>query len=552
MNNNILIYTDNTFMFGHDLNDKFNIHVAHSEIELFQLLNEHFFQLIIMSDRYILGGATYGHKALIDHPIFYDMPIIAYTQNSSVDIATKLYSLNIKGIVDSKISTDDLLIRINEILSRSNPYIGRLRDRFIKVFIKYEDAEDMISNILYLTNYLIWYYKIDQEKAADIRISVVFLAIAFTKKRLHKITQLVHNMDISPYLDNMMQNYQTPQSLDENIVFASIIFGNFDTDDNFTIDTKKIDKDVLRVADDAMQKSKIFISCSHDIYNFWERFSQFSLQNEAKIPLKYCDIYLHYIFKILYRALVGHNSLEAELDHSDDRYFKIIITPKDCTSKEIQECIQEVGNGDENVQFEEYDHNSKVSLLIKLNNTPHSSTTIAPVKRTVDISKLNSMHYKDETKISALAFLDDFNVDNDMLDNLVDNERDAKNFLYFKEELTQEMIEAVSVALTRYTHLLNETIEFEDLAYSIGALTEVISNMILASLDDEVKVTLKLYITGIITDLSSWREHIFVLADTPDIHYLDASLLDNCSEIEALIHPNSVNTTEDEDDLEFF
>ena len=552
MKNNILIYTNDTFMFGYNLNDKFNIHIATSKTEFFKLLDEHFFQLIIMSDNYILGGNTYGHKDLVDHPIFYDMPVIAYTKKSSANIATKLYSLNIKGIVDSETSKDDLLMNINEVLSRSNPYIGRLRDRFIKVFIKYEDAENIISNILYLTNYLIWYYKIDQEKAADIRISVVFLTIAFTKKKFHKVTQLVHNMDISPYLNNIMQNFQTPQSLDENIILASIMLEKFAVNDNFTIDSKTINKDILQVANDAMQKNKIFISCSHDIYNFWDRFSQLLLQNEAKIPFEYCDIYLHYIFKILYRALVEHNSLEVELDSSDYTYFEIIVAPKDCSSDELQKCIKELGNEDENVQFEEYKQNSKVSLLIKLNKTPHISIKTDSVEKIVDTSKLNSMHYKDESKISAQAFLDDFQVDNDMLEDLMDNERDAKNFLYFKEELTQEMIEAVSVALTRYTHLLNETIEFEDLAYSIGALTEVLGTMILASLDDGVRATLKLYITGIIDDISSWREHIFIMANTPDIHYLDASLLDNCSQIEALIHPNSVADTEDEDDLEFF
>ena len=553
MKSNILIYTQDTFLFDNIISDEFDVSVATSQVELFKLLNENFFQLIIMSDKYIFGGALYGYTDLVEHPIFYDMPVVAYTKNNSVDLSIKLYSLNVKGIIDSEISKDDLFSTINKVLSRSNPYIGRLRDRFIKVFIKYEDSSDLISGVLYLTNYLIWHYKIDKETAADIRMSVVFLTIGLNKNKLYKIIHLVQDMAISPYLENMMSNYQTPKSIDENIVLASILLG--DTSNKNNIDMTLLDEDFFSVANEAMQKSKIYISCSHDIDNFWEKLSQIFMNNTSKLPIEYCDIYLHHIFKILYKTLVGHGLVEAEFDTLDETYFKIIIKPSEYTDDDIQRCISQCHIDNKNITLESFNHNAKPSLLLKFIKEPEFYKNTLEAKRVVDKSKMNSMHYADEAKISAVEFLNDFEVDSELLDDLIDNEREAKNFLYFDENLTQNMIEAIIVSLTRYNQLLNQTIEFEDLAYSIGALTSVISDMVLASLDEETQKTLKLYIIGIIDDLSSWREHIFVMADTQDIHYLDASLLDNCLEIEKLINPGTDSSTdddEDDDDLEFF
>jgi len=63
------------------------------------------------------------------------------------------------------------------------------------------------------------------------------------------------------------------------------------------------------------------------------------------------------------------------------------------------------------------------------------------------------------------------------------------------------------------------------------------------------------YIQGIIDDLNSWKNYIFVTAKTPDIHYLDASLLENCLEIEKFILSDSSdeeNIDEENNDLEFF
>jgi hypothetical protein len=55
------------------------------------------------------------------------------------------------------------------------------------------------------------------------------------------------------------------------------------------------------------------------------------------------------------------------------------------------------------------------------------------------------------------------------------------------------------------------------------------------------------------SDLTSWREHIFALQDTADIHYLDSSFFSSCMQIEQIIGNKEVAANDDDDDgMEFF
>ena len=52
-------------------------------------------------------------------------------------------------------------------------------------------------------------------------------------------------------------------------------------------------------------------------------------------------------------------------------------------------------------------------------------------------------------------------------------------------------------------------------------------------------------------DLSSWRENIFIVQNTQDIHYLDSSFFSSCMQIEGIICEKELGV-DDENDMEFF
>jgi len=196
----------------------------------------------------------------------------------------------------------------------------------------------------------------------------------------------------------------------------------------------------------------------------------------------------------------------------------------------------------------------KEETIPKVAKITNNDIEIEKRKKTVDTSIINTMHYEDHQKVSATEFLKEFEVEQSLIDDLDENENEAQNLLYAEVELTQEMLTSFANVLTYYTRFLNETIEFKDLSYSISALVEVLNDVNIDDIDPTIQSTLKNYMTGIIDDMSNWKNVIFIEKNTPDIHYLDASLLDNCSQIELLIHPveKDPNASDNDDDLEFF
>ena len=56
---------------------------------------------------------------------------------------------------------------------------------------------------------------------------------------------------------------------------------------------------------------------------------------------------------------------------------------------------------------------------------------------------------------------------------------------------------------------------------------------------------------NLLHDLNAWRENVFITQVARDIHYLDASLLSSCIQIEAIFEEKKADVDGD-DEIEFF
>ena len=161
------------------------------------------------------------------------------------------------------------------------------------------------------------------------------------------------------------------------------------------------------------------------------------------------------------------------------------------------------------------------------------------------------MHYEDKEKIDAETFLKTFEVDSYLLDDLNEYEIDIKDRLFADEAMNSELAIKLANVLEKYVHVVNSTIEFKDIAYSLDILANTLREAPIDELDREKRVTLNFYIQGLVDDLSEWKKYIFIEANAPDIHYLDASLLDNCMTIREFI-TSSKQSEDESNELEFF
>ncbi|MDD5212588.1 MAG: hypothetical protein PHV62_09265, partial [Sulfuricurvum sp.] len=111
----------------------------------------------------------------------------------------------------------------------------------------------------------------------------------------------------------------------------------------------------------------------------------------------------------------------------------------------------------------------------------------------------------------------------------------------------------VDNVLGQYAHAINALFEFTALGYALSALGISIKENAQKILQDEAALKkMLLLMENLGYDLASWREHIFEVQDTADIHYLDSSFFSSCIQIEGIISNKDVQVADDDDSFELF
>lgn len=123
----------------------------------------------------------------------------------------------------------------------------------------------------------------------------------------------------------------------------------------------------------------------------------------------------------------------------------------------------------------------------------------------------------------------------------LDHESTVENLYYFSD-----------VILETYIHALNGLFEFSAFGYALSTLSMSIKENAKVIIEDPKKLkTVLVLLNHLGEDLSSWREHVFMLQDTADIHYLDSSFFSSCMQIEGIISNKEVEA-DDDNDFELF
>lgn len=197
------------------------------------------------------------------------------------------------------------------------------------------------------------------------------------------------------------------------------------------------------------------------------------------------------------------------------------------------------------------DYASAILKIKELELSPNKEEIKSKKSSIIDAERMANMHYKDDEKITAAQFMQDNEIEIELIDDLSDYENEMADALYEDEGLTSNMVSTGTNILEHYSKLLNQTVDFRDLAYAIQTMVLVLNGLKLDVLDKKNRRKLKLYLENITSDLSDWKEKVFVDKDALDIHYLDASMLSSCAQVEMLINPPKEEDDED-DDFELF
>ena len=154
---------------------------------------------------------------------------------------------------------------------------------------------------------------------------------------------------------------------------------------------------------------------------------------------------------------------------------------------------------------------------------------------------LNAKQYIEITPINFLSKVDNLDSINEKIDLAI---------LEFERKPSYAAIQNVCNELKMYTEVLAQLMEFEHLGYSLEMLVSFLLKIEEEQFNDETIRKTETILLNIAYDLASWRENIFIKQSAIDIHYLDASLLSSCMQLESIFVPDSEN--KDDNEIEFF
>ncbi|MBL1244532.1 MAG: EAL domain-containing protein [Sulfurimonas sp.] len=129
------------------------------------------------------------------------------------------------------------------------------------------------------------------------------------------------------------------------------------------------------------------------------------------------------------------------------------------------------------------------------------------------------------TTISAAQYIQEINIDYDLIAECSELEEDVINSIHKAELLTTEILTELSRLFNNYAKALASLFEFKDLSNTLKVLSALLYNTAVNDLSDEHRSSLRVSIESLILDIQNWRLAIFIKQDASDIHYLDSRLL---------------------------
>lgn len=187
-----------------------------------------------------------------------------------------------------------------------------------------------------------------------------------------------------------------------------------------------------------------------------------------------------------------------------------------------------------------------------------SKPTVTETSKEVKILETNEKEMLRQSfvqKTSAIDYVRE--IGGDVLDEIRDleslDEEWSEKLHILEAEPTLENIRVFADnVLGVYVRAINNLFEFTALAYALSSLGSFLKEHADAIIADPKKLkTLVMLTEHLGSDLTSWREHIFGLQDTADIHYLDSSFFSSCMQVEQIIGNKEV-ASDDDDGMEFF
>lgn len=157
-------------------------------------------------------------------------------------------------------------------------------------------------------------------------------------------------------------------------------------------------------------------------------------------------------------------------------------------------------------------------------------------------------------KMSAHEFINEVGDDlNEAIEDLQESDHDLEDQLSLLTfPVSQNDINGVALKLSKYASVINQMIDFGDLAIAVKTLSEFLMELPISDIDEKKYKQLTMFLTNIKDDLRNWRLTNFVEQTSESIHYLDASLMSSCLQLQMVFMPKQEEDDDDDLGLDLF
>jgi len=141
---------------------------------------------------------------------------------------------------------------------------------------------------------------------------------------------------------------------------------------------------------------------------------------------------------------------------------------------------------------------------------------------------INDMHFVEHQKISASNFMQEEFIDEELVDDIKEIIEEIYNLNEDDDYLTQYMD-----VILLFIRFFNSSVEFKDLSYGLEKLINLLKHNYDFIKKNEVMIGI---CKSILEDLVKFTETVIIEQNAIDIHYLDASLLANVTQLELILN----------------
>jgi len=173
--------------------------------------------------------------------------------------------------------------------------------------------------------------------------------------------------------------------------------------------------------------------------------------------------------------------------------------------------------------------------------------------RVIEESEREMLRQHFDNKITADAYVDD--IGGELVDEIHDLVEKEEEWEHLVLELTEapstDIAQRLGQSIASYSTVINNLYEFQTIAYALSSLSVFLQHIPESLFVGKEHRKITMLLEAIRSDLVNWRNEIFIQQSAQDIHYLDASLLSSCMQLESIL--TSVKVEDDsEDELELF